>query len=213
MANETTLNAFYTQANGNLNSKLRVVGAGNTAITFGDTLVILCKSINIMPPQLASNYSAIQGIGDQRPVAILPSNVQKEGRIDLEIWEKYPNAVDGYTFWQQELMNCFPNSEYNLSSITSIAALMAYQRTNPEFVNNFTVRMYMENPTYTNSGTRVAGKKNTVRSFMNPVITNVDYGEQIDNTKIEKSGKMTITYTHDQWDSAPTGLSVVSVKD
>ena len=214
MANESEnsgLNAAFNRSNGNLNNQIRVVGAGNTAITFGaaNNLVILCDQIQDNPPSLTQNNPAtIQGIGDQRPVAIIPSSTQGAGTLTLRFWEKYPSEAEGYVFWQQVLKRSGFNE---LDRIYSIASLMGYQRTNPNFSQEFRVRMFMENPVITSTGARTSSGF-IVKEFMGPVITNVSGDETVDNSRLVKTGTMTIMYTHVVWQGRDPDLSVVSVR-
>lgn len=205
----------FQQNSGNLNSQIRVVGAGNTVITFNNKLVILCESVDDTPPALASRAEPIQGIGDQRPVAIVPSTVQGAGTLTLKFVEKYPSQAEGYTFWQQTLKHCGISG---LENINSIAALMAYQRTS-NFLDNFKVAMYFMNPTFSSTGQRTVNDGSVVvKTYENPVITNVTQREQINNGTIKKTGDIEIMYTHNTWSqdgmgagSGNTDLSVVSL--
>lgn len=206
----------FDKNSGNLNSQIRVVGAGNTVITFNDKLVILCENVNDNPPALATRGAeVIQGIGDQRPVAIVPSTVQGAGTLTLRFVEKYPDEATGFTFWQQTLLHC---GVKGLKGCNSIAALMAYQRTS-NFLDTFKVSMYFLNPTFSTDGTRSVNDRSiVVKTYENPVITNVSQNETIDNGTIKKTGTMEIMYTHNTWSQDGVGsgadnndLSVVSL--
>ena len=174
-------------------TNVRVVGGGNTLVVVGsgEDAVKFISQLQDNPGRANANPVAIQGIGDKYPVEIATAYAQKEGTLTLTVWERW--GVDGWTSLFED-SGIFDNYTSDMNSASKypvdlVEVLDAQRKSNTDLKIRKIER-------------GADGNTVRVKTYLNPVITDIDASESVRNEDMVKTVKITVMYTNIQVTSA-----------
>lgn len=172
------------------NTQVRVVGGGNTYVTVGsgNTKVAFIAQLRDQPGQVVGNPTPIQGIGDKYPVEIATGYAQGAGTLTLTVWERW--GKDGWisAFENSGIFNNYTSSAGKGSSFSKYPADLVEVLEAQRQSNTALVIKKVEKG--------ADGKTIRIKNYQNPVITNIDASETVQNNTMDKQITITVMYTN-----------------
>lgn len=164
------------------------IGGGNAVIMLGrdgatPVQIAYCKTFNETPPSRLTQPVVIQGIGDKRPVEIIPpQGIWGEGTIALTVYEFFAEHA-----WKTIDSN-FPTSQVASEDMSEMGFWDYQYKSGTKFVITRLVA----------KGGLGSGNSGFIRTYHNCVITGIsEGGNQTSVPDIgEVTSNITFTFTH-----------------